>query len=128
MLGHRPRISTSPLKFANYYVWQTYGEVDLRRRWIGSALVKLFSSGELGGGEFPTVGVWSQNRPGMSLLNYSQQLCQIQTVSQIGKLSTSLSSLTRKLVFLFTTPLDVMQLVCVSPASFPTTHRSTEYM
>ncbi len=64
MLGHRPLLSTSPLKFANYYVWQTYGEVDLRRRWIGSALAKLFASGQLGGGEFETVGVWSQNRPG----------------------------------------------------------------
>lgn len=73
MLGHRPLISTSPLKFANYYVWQTYGEVDLRRRWIGSALVKLFSSGQLGGGEFETVGIWSQNRPEWQVIDIALQ-------------------------------------------------------
>lgn len=63
-LGRRPLISTNPLKFANHYVWETYGEIDLRRRAVGSALHALFKSGELGGGEYETVGIWSANRPG----------------------------------------------------------------
>ncbi|KAK7440178.1 medium-chain fatty acid-CoA ligase faa2 [Stygiomarasmius scandens] len=62
-LGHRPLISTNPLKFAPRYVWQTWGQVDERRRLVGSALSHLFSRGELGGGEYETVGIWSQNRP-----------------------------------------------------------------
>lgn len=65
-LGHRPQISVDPPKFADHYVWQTYSEVDVRRRNLGSALHALFKNGELGGGEFPTVGIWSQNRPGES--------------------------------------------------------------
>lgn len=65
-LGYRPKISVNPLKFANHYVWETYGDVDLRRRHVGSALTALFKSGELGGGEYETVGIWSANRPGMS--------------------------------------------------------------
>lgn len=63
-LGHRPLISTNPLKFAPYYVWQTWGQVDQRRRRVGSALSLLFKNGTLGGGEFETVGIWAQNRPG----------------------------------------------------------------
>ncbi|KAI6019687.1 hypothetical protein F5J12DRAFT_967217 [Pisolithus orientalis] len=46
LLGHRPVISRSPLKFGPY-VWQTYREVDVRRRRIGSALHRLFATGEL---------------------------------------------------------------------------------
>ncbi|EGN96081.1 hypothetical protein SERLA73DRAFT_76081 [Serpula lacrymans var. lacrymans S7.3] len=63
-LGHRPVISTSPLKFGDY-VWQTYPQVDVRRRRIGSALETLFKNGVLGGGSdgLQTVGIWSQNRP-----------------------------------------------------------------
>lgn len=63
-LGHRPIISTDPLKFAPTYSWITYGEVDVRRRYIGSALHALFQKGELGGGEFQSVGIWAPNRPG----------------------------------------------------------------
>ena len=65
-LGHRPVISKNPLKFADSYVWQTYTQIDQRRRNVGSALHKLFAEGTLGGGELETVGIWSQNRPGMS--------------------------------------------------------------
>lgn len=64
MLGHRPVISTNPLTFAKHYVWETYGDIDVRRRALGSALDKLFREGVLGGGEYETVGLWSQNRPG----------------------------------------------------------------
>ena len=63
-LGYRPIISTNPLKFAPAYTWLTYGEVDLRRRYLGSAIHTLFQKGELGGGEYDTVGIWSPNRPG----------------------------------------------------------------
>lgn len=65
LLGHRPIVSTSPLKFGPY-VWQTYKQVDVRRRCIGSALHSLFLRGELKGEDLETVGIWSQNRPGMS--------------------------------------------------------------
>ncbi|KAI5122041.1 hypothetical protein M0805_006026 [Coniferiporia weirii] len=62
-LGHRPVISTNPLKFAGHFVWETYSQIDVRRRNLGSALHKLFAEGVLGGGELDTVGIWSQNRP-----------------------------------------------------------------
>lgn len=62
-LGRRTVISTEPLTYGPY-VWETYGEVDLRRRCIGSALFQMFAKGVLGGGDMETVGIWSQNRPG----------------------------------------------------------------
>jgi long-chain acyl-CoA synthetase len=64
LLGHRPIVSTNPLKFGPY-VWQTYKQVDARRRCVGSALHSLFSRGVLMGDDLETVGIWSQNRPGM---------------------------------------------------------------
>ena len=64
-LGIRPKISDSPLKFANHYVWQSWGEVDIARRRVGSALEALFASGVLkpASGDLHTVGIWSPNRP-----------------------------------------------------------------
>jgi long-chain acyl-CoA synthetase len=62
-LGHRPIVSKSPTTYAHHYVWQTYAEVDERRRHVGSALHTLFEDGTVGGGEYPTVGLWSPNRP-----------------------------------------------------------------
>ncbi|KAF8894464.1 hypothetical protein BD779DRAFT_1745129 [Infundibulicybe gibba] len=41
-LGHRPVLSTSPLKFAPHYVWESYGAIDLRRRYVGSAIHAMF--------------------------------------------------------------------------------------
>ncbi|KAF7295328.1 Long chain acyl-CoA synthetase 7, peroxisomal [Mycena indigotica] len=61
-LGYRPVVSKEPLKFGPYQ-WHTYGQVDTRRRHIGSALVHLFKNGTLGGGDLETVGIWSLNRP-----------------------------------------------------------------
>ena len=66
-LGRRPVLSTNPLKFADHYVWETYREVDIRRRAVGSALHGMFASGMLQGEDYNTVGIWSPNRPGMSL-------------------------------------------------------------
>lgn len=67
LLGHRPLVSTNPLKYGPY-VWQTYKQVDIRRRRIGSALHRLFSRGELQGEDLETVGIWSQNRPEWQLV------------------------------------------------------------
>lgn len=64
LLGRRRLVSQQPLKFANHYEWQTYGEVDIQRRQVGSAVEHLFRTGIVGGGELETVGIWSVNRPG----------------------------------------------------------------
>lgn len=72
-LGHRSIISTNPLKFADRYEWITYGEVDEKRRYIGSAMHSLFSKDEVGGGEYQTVGIWSANRPGICYLNFARR-------------------------------------------------------
>ncbi|TFK55189.1 acetyl-CoA synthetase-like protein [Heliocybe sulcata] len=66
-LGYRPKISEND--FAKQFVWQTYGEVDVRRRAIGSALHALFQKGVLGGGDMETVGIWSQNRPEWQIID-----------------------------------------------------------
>lgn len=62
-LGQRPQISQDPPKFADHYVWESWGSVDARRRAIGSGLQKLFRTGVLGGGQMETVGIWSRNIP-----------------------------------------------------------------
>ncbi|KAF8636675.1 hypothetical protein AX17_003481 [Amanita inopinata Kibby_2008] len=80
-LGHRPIVSQSPLRYANKYVWQTYGEVDERRRHIGSALHAMFRAGTLGGGEYDTVGIWSQNRPEWQIIDIALQSYQKVSVS-----------------------------------------------
>ena len=64
-IGYRPKLSDNPPKFADHFVWQTYGEVDTRRRNLGSAIQGLFDSGDaqvvngLG-----TIALWSMNIPG----------------------------------------------------------------
>ena len=64
-LGHRPVETQEPLKFTNHYVWQTWGEIDTRRRNLGSALEGLFKSGAaVGTNGLDTVGIWSANIPG----------------------------------------------------------------
>ncbi|KAF9001906.1 hypothetical protein BDQ17DRAFT_1357697 [Cyathus striatus] len=72
-LGYRTVVSTSPLKFSNAYSWYTYGEVDIRRRYVGSALQNLFQSGVLRGGELETVGIWSANRPEWQIIDIALQ-------------------------------------------------------
>ncbi|KAG6335217.1 hypothetical protein ID866_3862 [Astraeus odoratus] len=68
LLGHRPLLSKTPLKFGPY-VWQTYRQVDVRRRRIGSALHHMFNTGELKATDLETVGLWSQNRPEWQLVD-----------------------------------------------------------
>ncbi|KAI0357386.1 acetyl-CoA synthetase-like protein [Trametes cingulata] len=72
-LGHRPVLSKKPLQYANYHVWQSWPEVDARRRALGSAVHKMFQSGELGGGELDTVGIWSKNCPNWLLVDLAMQ-------------------------------------------------------
>jgi hypothetical protein len=93
-LGHRPKLSTNPDKFAPYYVWETYAQIDVRRRAVGSALTKLFDSGEIGGGEFKTVGTWSPNRPGVCVSSSFLPFESLEyDFAQSGKLSNLLSKL-----------------------------------
>ncbi|KAI0647728.1 acetyl-CoA synthetase-like protein [Trametes meyenii] len=72
-LGHRPVLSKKPLQYANYHIWQSWPEVDARRRAVGSAVHKLFQSGELGGGDLDTVGIWSKNCPNWLLVDLAMQ-------------------------------------------------------
>lgn len=72
LLGHRQLLSKTPLKFGPY-IWQTYREVDVRRRRIGSALHRMFSTGELKTTDLETVGIWSQNRPEWQLVDLALQ-------------------------------------------------------
>jgi len=72
-LGHRPVISTEPLKFAPYYSWQTYTQVDERRRNLGSALDFLWQQGRAGGGDLPTLGLWTTNRPEWQIVDLASQ-------------------------------------------------------
>lgn len=72
-LGARRVLSTNPLKLAKHFAWETYGQIDIRRRHIGSALATLFEKGELGGGELETVGIWSPNRPEWQLIDIALQ-------------------------------------------------------
>jgi long-chain acyl-CoA synthetase len=68
-LGHRPVVSTNPLKFADHYEWITYAEGDARMRAIGGRLQSLFASGALKSDGLETVGIWSQNRPGTRFIS-----------------------------------------------------------
>lgn len=82
-LGHRPLVTKSPLKFADTYVWQSYAEIDVRRRAVGSALEKLFSDGTLdvGTGELQCVGVWAPNCPEWQIVDFACNAYKKVTVS-----------------------------------------------
>ncbi|KAG8940937.1 hypothetical protein FRC00_012666, partial [Tulasnella sp. 408] len=64
-LGHRAVLTTEPtVTFAPEYTWQTYADVDKRRRAVGSAIESYFKSGKLQkGSDFEAVGIWAVNRP-----------------------------------------------------------------
>ncbi|KAI0313081.1 acetyl-CoA synthetase-like protein [Amylostereum chailletii] len=87
-LGHRPLVSKKPLAFADHYVWETYGQIDERRRNVGSALQTWFKDGTLGGGELETVGIWSPNRPEWAIVDWAvvsfQKVC-VSLYDTLGK-------------------------------------------
>lgn len=117
-LGSRPIVSTNPLKFANHYVWETYGDVDIRRRNIGSALASLFSKGELGGGEFETVGIWSANRPEWQLIDIALQSYNKVSVSlydTLGKDSVEYIINHSHLTVIFSTSDHISELLKIAP-------------
>ena len=93
-LGYRAVVSTNPLKYAPTFTWYTYGDIDLRRRYIGSALHSLFQRGELGGGEFQSVGIWAPNCPGKCYLYWPSTFLMIN--SQSGKLLILHSKATKR--------------------------------
>lgn len=69
-IGHRPTISTNPLKFANHFVWSTWGEIQKRRLDVGSGIESLFrSGGGVKANGLETVGLWAANIPGQSLFH-----------------------------------------------------------
>ena len=69
-IGYRPTISTNPLKFADHFVWSTWGEVAKRRFNVGSGIENLFRSGDaVKANGLETVGLWSGNTPGQSLFH-----------------------------------------------------------
>ncbi|KAG6832688.1 hypothetical protein H0H92_012260 [Tricholoma furcatifolium] len=117
-LGRRPVVSSSPLKFANHYVWETYGEVDIRRRNVGSALASLFNKGELGGGEFNAVGIWSANRPEWQIIDIALQSYNMVSVSlydTLGKDSVEYIINHAHLTVIFSTSDHIPTLLKLAP-------------
>ena len=51
MAGKSSSVIFLEIKFADHYVWETYGEIDVRMRNVGSGLEKLFRDGKLGRGQ-----------------------------------------------------------------------------
>ena len=41
-LGHRPILSRKPLTYANYHVWQSWPQIDARRRALGMPEKRTF--------------------------------------------------------------------------------------
>ncbi|KAJ7771702.1 hypothetical protein B0H16DRAFT_1514415 [Mycena metata] len=117
-LGHRPVVSKQPLKFANYYEWQTYGEVDIRRRNIGSAVDHLFKTGIVGGGELETVGIWSINRPEWQIIDIallSHKKIGVSLYDTLGKDSPSYRINHANLTIIFATVEHIPSLLKLAP-------------
>ncbi|KAI0807133.1 acetyl-CoA synthetase-like protein [Fomes fomentarius] len=117
-LGHRPTISEEPLKYANYHVWQSWPEVDARRRALGSALQKLFNDGTIGGGDLPTVGIWSKNCPNWQVIDLALQAYAKVGVSlydTLGKDSAEFIVNHSELSIIFATPAHISSLLKLAP-------------
>jgi long-chain acyl-CoA synthetase len=118
-LGHRPIVTTNPLKFANYYTWQTWGEVDDRRKRIGSALKSLFAEGVIGGGEYDTVGIWAANRPEWQLVDIScasYQKVSVSIYDTLGKESVEYIVNHAQTSVVFTTADHIPALLKLAPS------------
>ncbi|KAI6019689.1 long-chain-fatty-acid-CoA ligase [Pisolithus orientalis] len=108
LLGHRPVISRSPLKFGPYST--------VRRRRIGSALHRLFATGELKAADMETVGIWSRNRPEWQLVEFALHAygkVGVSLYDTLGKESlTVLDSINHaQLPIIFTTPDHIAPLL-----------------
>ncbi|KAI9064324.1 acetyl-CoA synthetase-like protein [Trametes sanguinea] len=117
-LGHRPVVSTQPLKYADYYEWQTWPEVDARRRAIGSALHSLFQSGVLGGGDLPTVGIWSKNSPTWQIIDlalHAYGKVGVSLYDTLGKDSAEFIINHAELTVVFATPDHIPALLKLAP-------------
>ncbi|OSD01625.1 acetyl-CoA synthetase-like protein [Trametes coccinea BRFM310] len=117
-LGHRPVVSTQPLKYADYYEWQTWPEVDARRRAIGSALHNLFQSGVLGGGDLPTVGIWSKNSPTWQIIDlalHAYGKVGVSLYDTLGKDSAEFILNHAELTVVFATPDHIPALLKLAP-------------
>ncbi|KAG9002476.1 hypothetical protein FRB94_003836 [Tulasnella sp. JGI-2019a] len=79
-LGHRDLISNSTEQpnskpeWAPEYTWETYAEVDVRRKAIGSAIEALFRSNTCPSGtDFEGIGIWAINRPEWQIVDLAAQ-------------------------------------------------------
>ncbi|KAH9854117.1 acetyl-CoA synthetase-like protein [Lenzites betulinus] len=116
--GHRPVLSTQPLKYAEYHVWQTWTEVDARRRAVGSALHKLFETGVLGGGDLPTVGIWSKNCPNWQVVDLALQAygkVGVSLYDTLGKDSAEFIINHAELTVIFAAPMHIPSLIKLIP-------------
>ncbi|KAF9777881.1 hypothetical protein BJ322DRAFT_1094908 [Thelephora terrestris] len=74
-VGYRPKVSDDPLKFADNFVWRSYGEVDTRRKNLGSAIQGLFNSGDaLAADGLEPVALWSMNIPEWRIIDLAVSL------------------------------------------------------
>ncbi|EIW60496.1 acetyl-CoA synthetase-like protein [Trametes versicolor FP-101664 SS1] len=118
-LGQRPVLSKQPLKYADYHVWQSWPEVDVRRRALGSALHKLFQTGALGGGDLATVGIWSKNCPNWQVIDLALQAygkVGVSLYDTLGKDSAGAFSVNHaELTVIFATPEHIASLLKLAP-------------
>ncbi|KAH9849968.1 acetyl-CoA synthetase-like protein [Lenzites betulinus] len=117
-LGHRPVLSTQPLTYANYHVWESWTQVDARRRAVGSAIHKLFETGVLGGGDLPTVGIWSMNCPNWQVVDLALQAYAkvgVSLYNTLGKDSAEFIINHAELTVVFAAPVHIPALLKLAP-------------
>ncbi|KIJ44209.1 hypothetical protein M422DRAFT_30387 [Sphaerobolus stellatus SS14] len=117
-LGHRPIISTNPLAFAPQYEWQTYRQVDERRRNLGSALEHIWQQGRAGGGDLPTIGIWSQNKPEWQIVDLAAQAYSKVTVSlydTLGPNAVEYSCNHAEITVVFATTPHIPEVLSLAP-------------
>ncbi|OSD07565.1 acetyl-CoA synthetase-like protein [Trametes coccinea BRFM310] len=117
-LAHRPVLSRKPLKLANHYEWQSWTQVDARRRAIGSAVHRMFLDGELGGGDMDTVGIWSKNCPNWLIVDLALQAygkVSVPLYDTLGADSVEHVTNHSELTIIFAAPEHIPHLLTVAP-------------